>query len=79
MPGQTSYLDTPVIPTAAFAAEYNHPDCAYPDATPAISEVDGDGVDLGECRWSYHHDSRVGDQALDQYGYSGPREHGTAV
>src|SRR5882724_13054705 len=44
MPGQTSYLDTPVIPTAAFAAEYNHPDCAYPDATPAVKEVDGDGV-----------------------------------
>jgi hypothetical protein len=44
MPGQTSYLDTPVIPTSAFAPEYNHPDCNYPDATPAIKQVDGDGV-----------------------------------
>src|SRR5256886_486756 len=44
MPGQTSYLDTPVIPTAAFAAEYNHPDCTYPDPTPAIKQVEGDGV-----------------------------------
>ena len=39
MPGQTDYLDTPVVPTSAFAAGYNHPDCAYPDATPAISSV----------------------------------------
>ncbi len=43
MPGQTQYLDTPVVPTSAFSEGYNHPDCAYPDATPAVSEVDGDG------------------------------------
>ncbi len=43
MPGQTQYMDTPVTPTSAFSEGYNHPDCAYPDATPAISEVDGDG------------------------------------
>jgi hypothetical protein len=43
MPGTTQYLDTPVVPTAAFVgAGYNNPDCAYPDATPAIGEVDGD-------------------------------------
>ena len=44
MPGATAYLDTPVIPTMAFAAGYNLPDCDYPDTTPAIREVDGDGV-----------------------------------
>lgn len=44
MPGQTGYFDTPVVPTSAFAGGYNSPDCAYPDATPAVSEVDGDGV-----------------------------------
>jgi hypothetical protein len=45
MPGTTTYLDTPVVPTQAFAgAGYNNPDCAYPDATPAINEVDGDGI-----------------------------------
>ncbi len=45
MPGQTQYMDTPVVPTSAFAgAGYNNPDCAYPDATPAIKEVDGDGI-----------------------------------
>jgi hypothetical protein len=44
MPAQTGYFDTPVVPTSAFAGGYNPPDCSYPDATPAISEVDGDGV-----------------------------------
>ena len=45
MPGATDYMDTPVVPTSAFvSAGYNNPDCAYPDATPAVKEVDGDGV-----------------------------------
>jgi Bacterial Ig-like domain (group 3) len=45
MPGTTTYLDTPVVPTQAFVgAGYNNPDCAYPEATPAIAEVDGDGI-----------------------------------
>ncbi len=44
MPAQTGYFDTPVVPTSAFAGDYNSPDCSYPDTTPAISEVDGDGV-----------------------------------
>ena len=45
MPGQTQYMDTPVVPTSAFAgAGYNNPDCSYPDLTPAVSEVDGDGI-----------------------------------
>ena len=46
MPGQATYLDTPVLPVAAFAAGYNPPDCAYPstadttDPFPAIARVD---------------------------------------
>ncbi len=33
MPGTTQYLDTPVVPTSAFAgAGYNNVDCAYPAA-----------------------------------------------
>jgi hypothetical protein len=45
MPGLTTYNDTPVVPTQAFVgAGYNNTDCSYPDATPAISEIDGDGV-----------------------------------
>jgi hypothetical protein len=39
MPGTTAYMDTPVIPTQAFADGYNLPDCEYPDATPAIKKV----------------------------------------
>jgi hypothetical protein len=45
MPGATTYLDTPVVPTSAFAgAGYNNVDCAYPALTPAIAEVDGDQI-----------------------------------
>src|ERR1700719_926648 len=45
MPGTTQYLDTPVVPTSAFAgAGYNNVDCSYPDTTPAVAEVDGDGL-----------------------------------
>jgi hypothetical protein len=43
MPGMTVYLDTPILPVAAFAAGYNPPDCALPAATPAIKRVDGNG------------------------------------
>jgi hypothetical protein len=45
MPGTTQYLDTPVVPTSAFAgAGYNNVDCSYPTLTPAIKEVDGDQI-----------------------------------
>ncbi|HUL98298.1 MAG TPA: hypothetical protein VLU24_02455, partial [Mycobacterium sp.] len=39
MPGTTAYMDTPVLPTQAFADGYNLPDTEYPDATPAIKSV----------------------------------------
>jgi Bacterial cadherin-like domain len=51
MPGETAYLDTPVIPTMAFAAGYNLPDCDYPDTTPAILKVSGDAVGGGSGPW----------------------------
>jgi hypothetical protein len=74
MPGQTQYMDTPVVPTSAFAgAGYNNPDCAYPDATPAIKEVDGDGI--GPWVSAAGHTIRItalGDQIVNNYGYSGP-------
>ncbi|MBZ5569653.1 MAG: hypothetical protein LAN64_17640 [Acidobacteriia bacterium] len=73
MPGQTGYLDTPVIPTAAFAPNYNHPDCAYPNATPAIAEVDGDGVGpwvSGPGQTLTIH--ALPDQDVNNYAYSGP-------
>ncbi len=74
MPGTTQYLDTPVVPTSAFAgAGYNNVDCAYPDATPAISEVDGDGagpwVSLPGNTLTI---TALGDQAVPNNAYSGP-------
>ena len=75
MPGQTGYFDTPVIPTTAFAEGYNHPDCAYPDATPAISEVDGDGVGPWISAAGSAHPITIhalGDQTVNNYGFSGP-------
>jgi parallel beta-helix repeat protein len=42
MPGATTYLDTPVLPIAAFAGPNENPlDCEHPDATPLIYRVDG--------------------------------------
>ncbi|HTY63536.1 MAG TPA: hypothetical protein VMG30_14915 [Acidobacteriota bacterium] len=75
MPGQTAYLDTPVIPTAAFAPNYNHPDCDYPNATPAISEVDGDGVGPWVAAAGASHRITIhalGDQVVNNHAYSGP-------
>jgi hypothetical protein len=77
MPGQTQYMDTPVVPTSAFAgAGYNNPDCDYPDATPAVSEVD---VDTNIGPWanstgSTHtlHIYALGTQTVNNNGYSGP-------
>lgn len=46
MPGSTTYLDTPVLPVAAFAGpNQNALDCRIPDGTPVIwSTVGSDGV-----------------------------------
>jgi Bacterial Ig domain len=74
MPGQTGYFDTPVVPTSAFSEGYNHADCNYPDATPAIREVDGDGV--GPWVLAAGHNltiTALGDMPVDSYGYSGPQ------
>jgi hypothetical protein len=76
MPGQTQYMDTPVVPTSAFAgAGYNNPDCNYPASTPAIKEVDGDGngpyiSDVGTGHPITIH--ALGDVMVPNYGYSGP-------
>src|SRR6266436_7116414 len=74
MPGQTQYMDTPVVPTSAFAgAGYNNPDCNYPDLTPAIKEVDGDGVGpyVGAAGNSLTI-TALGDQMVNNNAYSGP-------
>jgi hypothetical protein len=78
MPGQTQYMDTPVVPTSAFAgAGYNNPDCNYPDQTPAIKEVDGDGVGpwVAAPNGAIPHTltiTALGVQSVNNYGYSGP-------
>jgi hypothetical protein len=74
MPGTTQYLDTPVVPTSAFAgAGYNNVDCAYPTNTPAVSEVDGDGVGPYVSKAGNKIVIKsLGDQTVPNYGYSGP-------
>jgi hypothetical protein len=87
MPGQTGYFDTPVVPTSAFSEGYNHPDCNYPDGTPAIAEVDGTGIGPwvsapGGTLTIYsinqpgvqcgNQTTGQGDACVDSYGYSGP-------
>jgi len=77
MPGQTQYLDTPVVPTSAFAgAGYNNPDCAYPNATPAIksvvsNEVAGPWVSASGAGHTLTI-TGLGDQSVNNNGYSGP-------
>ena len=74
MPGQATYLDTPVVPIASFAAGYLPPDCAYPDATPAISRVD---TSAGIGPWLPTTGGTVtitalGDQTVPNPLYAGP-------
>ena len=41
MPGTTTFLDTPVVPTAAHTGADQFPlDCEFPDGSPVISQVD---------------------------------------
>ncbi len=76
MPGETGYLDTPVIPNTAFAEGYNHPDCDYPDGTPAIASVTSSDIsgpwvsDSGAGHTLTI--TALGNQAVNNYGYSGP-------
>jgi hypothetical protein len=74
MPSQTTYLDTPVLPIAAFASGYNPPDCAYPDATPAILRVDssaGFGPYLTRNGGTLTI-TALGDQQVQNPNYAGP-------
>ncbi|PFH08600.1 hypothetical protein BCF11_0965 [Collimonas sp. PA-H2] len=80
MPGQTQYMDTPVVPVSAFAEGYNPPDCAYPDATPAIAKVTGTAVAGGAGPWVNVAGSvltitainNTGDATVLNHAYSGP-------
>lgn len=74
MPGQTGYFDTPVVPVEAFASgSYNRPDCAYPDATPAIASVTGDVAGPWvSAPGKTITINALGNQLVDWYGYTGP-------
>jgi Bacterial Ig domain len=74
MPGQTGYFDTPVVATSAFSEGYNHPDCSYPDATPAISTVTSTDIGGPWVSVTGHQltINALGDVKVDNYGYSGP-------
>ncbi|WP_176728759.1 choice-of-anchor Q domain-containing protein [Burkholderia ubonensis] len=79
MPGQTQYMDTPVVPVQAFADGYNQPDCAYPDATPAISSVTGDAIGAGAGPWVSAPGNQLtinalGDQQVTNNAYTGPSQ-----
>ncbi|HUO94925.1 MAG TPA: choice-of-anchor Q domain-containing protein [Steroidobacteraceae bacterium] len=74
MPGQTGYFDTPVVPVQAFSEGYNHPDCAYPDSTPAIKSVTTADI-AGPWAQAAGHTVTVtalGDQSVEWYGWTGP-------
>ncbi|MFS2215010.1 choice-of-anchor Q domain-containing protein [Telluria sp. Tellsp104] len=44
LPGKTTYLDTPVVPVAAFAGPAQNPlDCEFGDSVPMIYSVTGNG------------------------------------
>lgn len=44
LPGKTTYLDTPVVPVAAFAGPSQNPvDCEFADGVPMIYSVTGNG------------------------------------
>jgi hypothetical protein len=76
MPGDTAYLDTPVVPTSAFAEGYDGPDCAYPDATPAVKEVDGDGIGPWvSAPGKTITITALGDQMVANHAYAGPAEN----
>jgi hypothetical protein len=75
MPAVSQYLDTPVVPTSAFAgAGYNNVDCAYPDSTPSISSVTS-GDAAGPWVSAAGHSlttSSLPDKQVNNFAYSGP-------
>jgi hypothetical protein len=78
MPSQTGYFDPPVTPTSAFSEGYHHPDCNYPDATPAIasvvsSRVPGPWVGAAGPQGDTLTITALGDVQVDNYGYTGPQ------
>jgi hypothetical protein len=72
MPGDTAYLDVPVIPTSAFAEGYNPPDCAYPAGTPMIKSVIGTAGPYIASETTPFTITAMGDTIVPNNAYSGP-------
>jgi large repetitive protein len=75
MPGATVYLDTPILPVAAFADGYNPPDCNYADSTPGIKRVDGDNKGPWVAAADGTHTLKItalGDLEVPNPAYQGP-------
>src|SRR5437868_10189428 len=77
MPGQTGYFDTPVVSVSAFSEGYNHPDCSYPDATPAIASVTSQDIQGPWVSAAGHTITinALGDQFVENYAYTGPSQN----
>ncbi len=76
MPGLTSYMDTPVIPTQAFADGYNLPDSEYPDATPAVSSVVNSNATVPRVRGSARGAGGIsGNRAVHAHARGGHQHH----
>src|SRR5207253_8843991 len=75
MPGFTAYMDTPVIPTQAFADGYNLPDSEYPDGTPAIAMAvssSTQGPWVADAAGSTLTLTALGDKVVQNPNFSGP-------
>ncbi|MGE5199967.1 MAG: hypothetical protein ACM3H9_10030, partial [Rhodospirillaceae bacterium] len=76
MPGTTTYLDTPILPNAAFAAGFNPVDCASPDKTPVIRRVNGSGqgpwIDNASNQQRTLNIQSIGSQEVPNPAYEGP-------
>ena len=75
MPGFTAYMDTPVIPTQAFADGYNLPDSEYPDLTPAIKSVTGNSGVAGpwvSASGATLTITALGDKVVQNNNFTGP-------
>jgi hypothetical protein len=67
MPGTTTYLDTPVVPIAAYTGPAQYPlDCEYPDGTPRIysASVGTNGVGGGPYIPRQSNGTPVGNQTI---------------
>ncbi|NML44464.1 hypothetical protein HHL11_11930 [Ramlibacter sp. G-1-2-2] len=77
MPGTMTYMDTPVIPTQAFADNYNLPDTEYPNQTPAIKTVVNSSASEPQGPWVHSgamaiRITALGDKTIQNPHFSGP-------